>query len=105
MEGIHPGEFHVQAANIFGTASVHLRMKKNGFQVPKRHQTKHLDFLIPIVRDQRVGGNQRCCNSWKVLSGTSTDVRRGGFQNLIWAWAELLIGIAITLIWPTGMAT
>ena len=29
----------------FGTNSVQLRERKNGFLVPKRHRMKHLDFL------------------------------------------------------------
>jgi hypothetical protein len=31
---------------FFGTTSVQLRERKNGFLAPKRHQVKHLDFSI-----------------------------------------------------------
>ncbi len=30
----------------FGTTEVHLRERKTGFSVPKRHQMKHLDFYL-----------------------------------------------------------
>jgi hypothetical protein len=33
----------LQLRNL-GTTSVHLKMRKNGFLVPKRHQAKHLGF-------------------------------------------------------------
>jgi hypothetical protein len=33
----------------FGTNSVQLRKRKNGFLVPKRHWMKHLDFFELLV--------------------------------------------------------
>src|SRR6516225_2394956 len=33
----------------FGTNSVQLRERKNGFLAPKRHKMKHLDFLILLL--------------------------------------------------------
>ena len=37
----------------FGTNSVQLRERKNGPLVPKRHQMKHLDFLILLLESRR----------------------------------------------------
>ena len=36
----------------FGTNSVQLRERKNGPLVPKRHQMKHLDFLIFLLESR-----------------------------------------------------
>ena len=41
----------------FGTNSVQLRERKNGFLVPKRHRMKHLDFFEFLVGIQEVGGS------------------------------------------------
>jgi len=35
-----------------GTTSVHLRERKNGPLVPKRHKMKHLDFLILLLESR-----------------------------------------------------
>src|SRR6516164_4269909 len=37
----------------FGTNSVKLRERKNGFPAPKRHKMKHLDFLILLLESRR----------------------------------------------------
>ncbi len=37
----------------FGTT----KAREEGLFVPKRHQMKHLDFDLPLVRDQGVGGS------------------------------------------------
>ena len=37
----------------FGTTSGQLRERKNGFLAPKRHQMKHLDFLILLLESRR----------------------------------------------------
>jgi hypothetical protein len=37
----------------FGTNSVQLRERKNGFLVPKRHCMKHLDFLSFLLESRR----------------------------------------------------
>ena len=37
----------------FGTNSVQLRERKNGPLAPKRHQMKHLDFLILLLESRR----------------------------------------------------
>jgi len=37
----------------FGTNSVQLRERKNGFLVPKRHWMKHLDFLSFLLESRR----------------------------------------------------
>jgi len=37
----------------FGTNSVQLRERKNGPLAPKRHQIKHLDFLILLLESRR----------------------------------------------------
>src|SRR6516225_981634 len=37
----------------FGTTSVQLRERKNGLPAPKRHQMKHLDFLIAFFGTRR----------------------------------------------------
>jgi hypothetical protein len=37
----------------FGTNSVQLRERKNGFLAPNRHQMKHLDFLILLLESRR----------------------------------------------------
>jgi hypothetical protein len=37
----------------FGTNSAQLREKKNGPLAPKRHQMKHLDFLILLLESRR----------------------------------------------------
>ena len=37
----------------FGTNSVQLRERKNGFLVPKRHRMKHLDFLSFLLESRR----------------------------------------------------
>ena len=42
-----------QWAASFGTTSVQLRERKNGFLAPKRHQMKHLDFLISLFGTRR----------------------------------------------------
>jgi hypothetical protein len=39
----------------FGTNSVQLRERKNGFLAPNRHQMKHLDLVVGI---QEVGGSK-----------------------------------------------
>ena len=52
------------SSQILGTISVQLRTRKNGVLVPKRHQVKHLEFLILLVRDQGVTVTKRTtkCN-------------------------------------------
>ena len=40
-------------AQEFGTNSVQLRERKNGFLAPKRHKMKHLDFLISLLESKR----------------------------------------------------
>jgi hypothetical protein len=37
----------------FGTNSVQLRERKNGFLVPKRHRMKHLDFLSFLLESKQ----------------------------------------------------
>ena len=37
----------------FGTNSVQLRERKNGFLVPKRHRMKHLDYLSFLLESRR----------------------------------------------------
>jgi len=37
----------------FGTNSVQLRERKNGSLAPKRHQMKHLDFLILLLESRQ----------------------------------------------------
>ena len=37
----------------FGTNSVQLRERKNGFLIPKRHRMKHLDFLSFLLESRR----------------------------------------------------
>ena len=45
------------SCQILGTTSVQLCERKNGVVLPKRHQMKHLDFDLLLVRDQGVGGS------------------------------------------------
>ena len=40
-----------------GITSVQMGERKSSLFVPKRHQIKHLDFDLPLVRDQGVGGS------------------------------------------------
>ncbi len=37
----------VNGSRTLGTTSVQLSERKNGFLTPKRHQIKHLEFVIP----------------------------------------------------------
>jgi hypothetical protein len=45
-ESIAHVEIAVCLACNLGTASVHLRTRKNGFLLVKRHQAKHLEVLV-----------------------------------------------------------
>jgi hypothetical protein len=85
----------------FGTNSVHLRERKNGFLVSKRHRMKHLDFLSFLLESRVVS----------ILGGTygsrereisSNDVKRG--DDCLQADFPLLIVVSerkITSVWPT----
>jgi hypothetical protein len=46
-----------QLRHNFGTVSVQLSERKTSILLPKRHQIKHLELLVFIVRDQGVGGS------------------------------------------------
>ena len=65
----------------FGTTWVQLRERESGFLAPKRHQMKHLDFDLLIVRDQGVGGSNPLSptNSNQLLRSGSTFGREKGF--------------------------
>jgi len=70
----------------FGTISVQLGERKNGFLAPKRHQMKHLDFLSFLLESRRASGprNARCGSSFqRVRQDKSLLLRRsgpGGFE-------------------------
>ena len=53
----------------FGTTSGHLRERKFRRFPYKRHQTKLLGFLAPMIRDQEVGGSNPLAptNFFKIL--------------------------------------
>ena len=51
--GARPHRMGCQFRYNFGTTSVQLRERKNGFPAPKRHQMNHLDFLIAFFGTRR----------------------------------------------------
>ena len=48
----------------FGTNSVQLRERKNGSLAPKRHQMKHLDFLILLLESRRSSPSSYSASCW-----------------------------------------
>ena len=50
--------YRVCNLRLFGTRSVQLSERKRGTLLPKRHQIKHLEFVVSLVRDQGVGGSK-----------------------------------------------
>jgi hypothetical protein len=48
----------------FGTNSVQLRKRKNGFLVPKRHWMKHLDFLSFLLESKRSSPSSYSASCW-----------------------------------------
>ena len=48
----------------FGTTSVQPRERKNGFPVPKRHQMKHLAFLILLLESRRSSPSSYNASCW-----------------------------------------
>jgi hypothetical protein len=52
VEYLRANPRHAIDEKEFGTNSVQLRERKNGPLVPKRHQMKHLDFLIILLESR-----------------------------------------------------
>src|SRR6516225_3507487 len=63
----------------FGTNSVQLRERKNGFLAPKRHKMKHLDFLILLLESKR---------SREATSQSAHALRRGCAGSLVCAFLQ-----------------
>ena len=71
----------------FGTNSVQLRERKNGSLAPKRHQMKHLDFLILLLESRRsvwgLQGFERDNVFYRVRKSSRNDTPKTLFARLL----------------------
>jgi len=54
----------------FGTTSVQLGDRKNGFLAPKRHQMKHLDLLSFLLESRWSTSNWKSPDRFQLACGT-----------------------------------